>query len=68
EGYHIWNTNRIAYDILHSSSKFSSNYTSEERKAFEEYCDFKISSFDGDISEIKEIFLSIYSNPLGIVE
>jgi hypothetical protein len=68
EGYHIWNTNRIAYDILHSSNKFSTHYTSEERKSFEEYCDFKISSFEGDISEIREIFLSIYSNPLGIVE
>lgn len=63
EGYHIWNTNRIAYDIKNSTVKFIGNYTSEEKKAFESYCEFKTSSFDGDTDEIMDLFLSIYSNP-----
>ena len=62
--YHIWKTNMIAYDILNSSQKYSDSYTSDECSAFKDYCDFKISGFDGDKEEIKDIFLSIYANPL----
>ena len=62
--YHIWKTNMIAYDIINKGNKYSDRYTKEEFKAFEEYCDFKLSGFDGDKEEIREIFLSIYANPL----
>ncbi len=62
--YHIWKTNMIAYDIINASSIYSSQYNKEEFKAFNDYCDFKISGFDGDKEEIKRIFLSIYANPL----
>lgn len=64
EGYHIWNTSKIAYDILNSTQRFIADYTSEQRAAFESYCDFKISPFEGDADEFREIFLSIYSNPV----
>ncbi len=63
-GYHIFNTNRIAYDILNNTNRYSSFYTPEEREAFNSYCDFKISGFEGDTAEIKSIFLSIYANAL----
>jgi hypothetical protein len=62
--YRIWNTNMIAYDMLNSSNVFSSMYTEEEYKAFDEYCELKISGFEGDRAEIKDIFLSIYANPV----
>ncbi len=64
EGYKIWNSHRISSDILFKNSNNSKFYTSEERRSFEEYCDFKISEFEGDKDEIKEIFLSIYANAL----
>jgi hypothetical protein len=64
EGYKIWNSHRISSDILYKNSNNSQFYTSGERASFEEYCDFKISEFEGDNEEIKEIFLSIYANAL----
>ena len=61
-GYKIWNSNRISYDILKKKTKFSSYYTPQEKALFEDYCEFKLSDFEGDKQEIKDIFLSIYSN------
>lgn len=61
-GYKVWNTSRIASDLLSSRDLISSFYSIEERRIFEEYCEFKISGFEGDKEEIKEIFLSIYAN------
>ncbi len=62
--YKIWNNNRISYDIVNKSDRFSNLYTKQERESFEEYCDFKISSFDGDREELRDIFLSIYANAI----
>jgi len=62
EGYKIWNSNRISFDILKKESKFSSYYTPRERETFEEYCNFKLEDYEGDKEELKEIFLSIYAN------
>src|SRR3989339_972338 len=61
-GYKVWNTSRIASDILSNINDISSSYSVEERANFEEYCEFKISGFEGDKEEIKKIFLSIYAN------
>ena len=60
--YKIWNSNRISYDILKKKTKFSSYYTPQEKALFKDYCEFKLSDFEGDKQEIKDIFLSIYSN------
>lgn len=62
--YRIWKTNMIAYDILNSSSKYSQEYNKEEFNAFKDYCDYKISNFYGDKEEMRNIFLSIYANPI----
>jgi len=62
--YKIWNNNRVSYDIVNNSDKFSNFYTKVERDSFEEYCNFKISSFDGEREELKSLFLSIYANSI----
>ncbi|MFA6769593.1 MAG: 1-acyl-sn-glycerol-3-phosphate acyltransferase [Bacteroidales bacterium] len=62
--YHIWKTNMIAFDLINSSSEYSDNYTKKEFTAFNDYCNYKISKFDGDKEELKQIFLSIYANPI----
>jgi hypothetical protein len=54
----------MAFDILSKKEKYSDSYTLQEKGVFEEYCDYKISDFDGDKAELKEIFLSIYSNAM----
>ncbi|MDX9781694.1 MAG: 1-acyl-sn-glycerol-3-phosphate acyltransferase [Bacteroidales bacterium] len=67
--FHLWSNNYIAYDILYKTNQFSDKYSDSEREKFEKYISYKISDFEGDIQEIKEILLSIYANPvLGIVK
>ena len=60
--YKLWNTNYMAYDILHDANKYADKYTSEERLSFENYCSFKLSNIEGNYEEFKDIFLSIYAN------
>lgn len=62
--YHLWPNNFIAYDILNSTTKYQDRYSEIQRKKFEEYVTFKIADSDGDIDELKQIFLSIYANPI----
>ena len=67
--FHLWSNNYIAYDILYKTNQFSDKYSDSEREKFEKYISYKISDFEGDIQEIKEILLSIYANPvIGIVK
>ena len=62
--FHLWPNNFIAYDLLHNTDQFSNRYTISEREKFEKYVSYKTSDFEGNIDEIKEIFLSIYANPV----
>jgi hypothetical protein len=61
--FRIWNTNYIAYDILHGSG-FERNYTSVEKDAFVTYMNKAVSNIEGDRDELESIFLSIYANPV----
>jgi hypothetical protein len=63
-GYKLWKTNYIAHDILHEKPEFSAFYTNDEREKFIDYMNKGLSLFDGDSSELKEIFLRIYANPV----
>ena len=63
-GYKLWKNNYIAHDILHEKSEFSAFYSSEEREKFIEYMNNGLSKLDGDYSELQEIFLGIYANPV----
>ena len=62
--FHLWPNNFIAYDLLHNTDQFSNRYTISEREKFEKYVSYKTSDFEGNIDEIKEIFLSINANPV----
>ena len=62
--FHLWPNNFIAYDLLHNTDQFSNRYTLSEREKFEKYVSYKTSDFEGNIDEIKKIFLSIYANPV----
>jgi hypothetical protein len=61
--FRIWNTNYIAYDILHGSG-FERNYTSGEKDAFVTYMNKALSDIEWDRDELESIFLSIYANPV----
>lgn len=69
--YRLWDNNYIAYDILHGEESFSNQYTKEAKDFFIDYMEKGLSQIVEkepfiDITELREIFLSIYSNPIRV--
>jgi len=65
--YTIFNVNRIAYDMLHTSEKFQHSYSSQEKTEFETYIDKQIDKIDlveKDMDFLKLKILEMYANPL----
>ena len=63
-GYKLLKTNYIAHDILHKKSEFTDFYSENEREKFIEYMNKGLNLIDGNHSELQEIFLGIYANPV----
>ena len=62
--YRLYPNNYIAHDILYGNSKYSSEYTPQQYRAFYQRM-AQLNRYDTcDIDKLKEIFLSIYSNPV----
>ena len=66
QGYRLWKTNLMAYDIVKGTDRFVSNYTPEELAAFKEYVEKQLSTVEPELDrdELREIFLMIYANPV----
>lgn len=67
--YKLWNNNYIAYDLLHASTRYSDKYTKEEKLYFVTYMEKGLSVIlqkepEIDAAELRNIFLSIYANPV----
>ena len=65
--YKLWGNNYIAYDMLNGSNEYADMYTAEQKAVFEVYMGKQLSAVqlpDVDMDELKEIFLSIYANPV----
>jgi len=65
-GYHLWDTNFIAYDLLNASKEHADMYTSEDVEAFKDYINIQLDSVENefDREELKDILLHIYANPI----
>lgn len=66
EGYKLWNTNYMAYDIVNGGSKYASEYTAEDMTAFKAYIETLLGQVEPtlDKDELRDILLHIYSNPV----
>lgn len=64
--FKLWPNNYIAYDMLNGGGRFAGKYTVEEKEAFEGYVTEKLgkAGIEADMDELREIFLSIYANPV----
>lgn len=62
--YHLFANNYIAADMLHNSSKYAKNYNQEEKDKFIQYFEENLSEIKENREISKEIFLSIYANPV----
>ena len=68
ENYRLWPTNYIAHDLLNQSYRYRDHYTEEQRKQFVDYMDEGLSKLIGEESELRDIFLRIYANPVDSVK
>ena len=66
EGYHLWKTNYIAYDLVEGTTKYSDFYSPEDVEAFKAYTAHKLRRTERglDREALKDIFLRIYANPV----
>lgn len=65
-GYHAWDTNYIAYDMLENSDEFSHMYTDHQKERFVEYMKMQLDLVEPDFDrkELTDIFLHLYANPI----
>ena len=67
DAYKLWPNNFIAYDLLNGGDRYCGYYTEIQKKEFLAYTDHKLakeSSIKFNKSELRDIFLSIYANPV----
>jgi 1-acyl-sn-glycerol-3-phosphate acyltransferase len=61
KNYKLWNTNYIAYDLLHQTNQFAAHYKEEDKQIFERRMAKRI---DVNNELMKESFLAMYANPV----
>ena len=66
EGYKLWKTNYIAYDMVNPGEKYRDRYTVEEAGKFVDYMERQLDTVEKDFNreEMRDIFLHIYANPI----
>ena len=70
EGYKLWNTNYMGYDLANRSYKYADRYTPEELEAFTEYTEHQLDQAEPTLNreDLRDIFLRIYGNPVATKE
>jgi hypothetical protein len=66
QGYKLWKTNYMAYDIVHQGAKYASEYTRQDMEEFEGYIAQQLILAEStlDRQELRNELLHIYSNPV----
>lgn len=64
QNFKLWPNNYIAYDLVHSTNKFSKYYSDEEKEHFIRVMTQKIDRIEGNRSSLNNFFLEIYANPV----
>jgi len=69
QNFKLWPNNYIASDIINASDTYSDEYTEEQKVFFIDYMNRGLAGIVGedksiDLSELKDIFLRIYANPV----
>lgn len=64
--YQLWNSNYIAYDLLHNSNDYKSKYTEAEIIAFKQYMKEKLLNIKdiADTQSLEKLFLKLYAHPV----
>ncbi len=62
--YKLWPSNYLAYDLKNKSKKYSTRYTDETKRHFEERLKRIIDTLGKDPEELTELFIEMYANPV----
>lgn len=61
--YYLWNTNYLAYDMLHHTRRYTDRYTPEEYEQFARRMRERLAFFTDEQEErLEKIYLGIYAN------
>ncbi|MBR1573324.1 MAG: 1-acyl-sn-glycerol-3-phosphate acyltransferase [Bacteroidales bacterium] len=66
EGYMLWKTNYMGYDLANRTFKYSDRYTPEDVEQFTAYIEHQLDKVQGDLNrnDLRDILLRIYGNPV----
>lgn len=64
QSYKLNPINYVAYDLLNKTDVFERNYNKAEKESFLNYIDSKIKDMTGEPEVLKNLFLTLYANPL----
>jgi hypothetical protein len=56
--------NYIAYDLLNKTNVFENNYTAQDKENFLNYITKKINVLKGETEVLKNLFITLYANPV----
>lgn len=70
EGYKLWKTNYIGYDMVNHTFKYRDKYTPEDVAQFTDYVEHQLDKVEKSLcrADLREIFLRIYANPVVSLE
>ena len=70
EGYKLWKTNYIGYDMVNHTFKYRDKYTPEDVAQFTEYVEHQLDKVEKSLcrADLRDIFLRIYANPVVSLE
>lgn len=70
EGYKLWKTNYIGYDMVNHTFKYRDKYTPEDVAQFTDYFEHQLDKVEKSLcrADLRDIFLRIYANPVVSLE
>lgn len=70
EGYKLWKTNYIGYDMVNHIFKYRDKYTPEDVAQFTDYVEHQLDKVEKSLcrADLRDIFLRIYANPVVSLE
>lgn len=70
EGYKLWKTNYIGYDMVNHTFKYRDKYTPEDVAQFTDYVEHQLDNVEKSLcrADLRDIFLRIYANPVVSLE
>lgn len=70
EGYKLWKTNYIGYDMVNHTFKYRDKYTPEDVAQFTDYVEHQLNKVEQSLcrADLRDIFLRIYANPVVSLE